>query len=185
MKGLVLLIILVSGCSMESPTGYVVKEVECEVNVLSDSLVEEAIELGKIKDKNSILLDYLYPKYASDSVFVGVFTPYLKIALADKDLSQDEINKILKDDILFSVQLFGEREDFANNVKARISLENGSLVPSLFLPQKKANLVDNGFKAYNQYFFKDYEIFRNEVIEFILVYPDKEEEIVIDMRGLK
>ena len=204
---LLCLILFISGCSLQSstPTGFAVKETvkyicpngsqvdnpdKCETLelALSPSQIEEAIWIGKHNDKSAIMSTYIYPNPSHDANFVGIFTHYLRIALAsvNKELTQDEINEILYDDrIMFSVQLFGENEDFSKGVEARILLDDESMAPSETRPQDKALPFENKFKAFNNYFFNDYKKFKNENIKFILVYPNKREEFLINMSKYK
>ncbi len=163
---------------------------------LSEKEIDESMVFGEENRFNlsGLLSTYAYPNYTVGYEHVIIYTPSLNLALSAasnareyRKLSDSEIDAFVEDEkIMFRVKLYGNSQDFADNIKAVIKLRNKIIHPVKTIPDNSPETTaywpdSPPYFAVNTYIFKDYGQIADRVIRFTVIKYTGEDEYTINM----
>ncbi len=174
--------------------------------LMEASDIRDAIAYGK-NNKNTSFESFMGPwtinrnknSTISCREYISVTTPYLLVATLAlsnaekyKDTTLNDALNLLKSikTLEVSAEVYGDKIDFAKDVDAVIKI-NGKVIHPVKVD--KEDFADTSAKwpdspayyAANVYYFNLKDIPRNAKIQFIIIYPNREEKFNIDLSKMK
>lgn len=160
----------------------------------------EAVQLGKDNKFNSsdFLKNYQIGYNLSGKDFITVLTPYLSlffnsasVAKEYKELSSEEINSYQSNNVLeISVVAYGDEYGFGDDLDAVIKMGGQIIHPTKKVLSQNVDATafwpkSPKYSSVNQFYFRDFSIFKGRQFQFVLIRPRGEIAYDVDMNKYK